>query len=146
MIDKRLESIDEKLKILDRGLEGGSFDKFNAAWIEKYLKCLYPNADIQFNKMFKDKNEMVSQTNEIFEVDVFVEKPLIIAEATSFFTEADLPKLEKLFKIKRFFKKEHGTEVDETYFFTNDIQDSLENKVRLFCTENEIHFVKEKDL
>lgn len=119
---------------------------FNVAWIEKYLKCLYPDADIQFNKMFKDKDEIVNQTAELFEVDVFVEKPFIIGEATNFFNEDDFKKLEKLFRIRIYFKREKNINIDHVYFFTYDIEESLEYKVRQYCTENDITFVKEKDL
>lgn len=39
---------------------------------------MHPDADVQFHKMLKDKNQIVNSTSEVFEVDVYSPKPLII--------------------------------------------------------------------
>lgn len=66
------------------------------------------------SRKFKDPKKVVNEQCSEFEIDVYCEKPWIVAEITSFLNEKEFDKVVKLTRIKKFLvdrKRKKG------YFF-----------------------------
>ena len=141
-LSSQIKNLRKSISSIGRGL-GNNFEIFNAKWFEKYLSLDHPTIKIETNGFFKDRDNMVNDKTEIFEIDIYSSDPLLICEFTTFLEIDEFSKIEKLVRIKNYFKKE-SKEVKYIYFVTYEIASEIEDQVTNFCNQHKIILIKKK--
>ena len=147
-IDKRFDEIDERFeeqkafnaKILERidGLSAGNvrkFELFCINWIKKQENLAY----IDLRRNFPDLEHKVHKDQKFFEVDFFLEDPLIVGEATLTYNKQG--KVEKFVAKCKELETRFGRPAIK-YFFAMDAQsEELKQELLSVCNREKIYLV-----
>ena len=107
------------------------------AWLQRELASYFPHATLHNAKRFVDIDRIVNPNMAEFELDIFCDNPLLVAECTTYLTSNEFDKVNKLLRVRQFFKNNECL----LYFITYDIDEEIKNEVDAFCLNNNIKLV-----
>ena len=98
------------------------------------------NSSMLHSKVFEDPEGLINPGSKQFDVDIFCENPLVIAECTSHLVADKIEKVRKFPHIVRYLEKKYnGT--SKAFFFTMGIDDAIESEAKKILKENGIKLI-----
>ena len=126
-------------KNMSEGL-GLNFELYNRAILTLLQLEEISDVEIIVNKKFPDPEGKVHPFNKEFELDLFSEGPLMIAEVTTFLKETELTKVESFIRAKHFIHKLYGVE-PRSYFMTFEVAPKIRHQVKELLSQNNVRLV-----
>ena len=134
-----IKSLKSMTKNMSEGL-GLNFELYNRAILTLLQLEEISDGEIIVNKKFPDPEGKVHPFNKEFELDLFSEGPLMIAEVTTFLKETELTKVESFIRAKHFIHKLYGVE-PRSYFMTFEVAPKIRHQVKELLSQNNVRLV-----
>ena len=120
---------------------GVSFERYNAAWLKRLVKeTLGQTIRVEVGRKEKDLLQEIHSSSTEVEIDLWVDKPFVIGEATTFLGPKEMAKIEKFVKIGQWISKRYGKE-PKLYLFCMGIHSDIVEVARTYCRENGVVLV-----
>jgi hypothetical protein len=112
---------------------GINFERYNADWLKKYLRdTIGKDVDVFVGYQELDKHKEIHENNTRVEIDIFVDEPFIIGEATTYLGENEWQKIINFHKIGEWLGRKYD-EKPRMLLFCMAIHPKLRSQVEDYC-------------
>lgn len=135
MLQSESQNLKKILAHVTAGL-GLKFESFNRAWLNHFLEQRgLSMANIK--QGHRERN--VAGWREV-EIDLFSKNPAFIVECTSFIDRNEMPKVQKVHKIRDALGSRYGIKFD-AYVVALAVHKRIRNELDQYCKSNSIHLI-----